>query len=495
MKRQVIVFAALLLLAVTFIEGRFTLSADGGREIPHQPRLYEGAQIHQSRTLSSYLGGVGNEFAGSVGMDSNGNIYVAGSTSSVDFPLVHPLQSRKAGGLDVFLTKVSPGGQVLFSTYIGGVGADQLYDLAIDRKGSIILVGETGSSDFPLMHPLQSRRKGPNDAFVTIISTDGRRILFSTFLGGTSDDTAFGVDLDQIGNIYLAGATGSSNFPVENPFQSQLSDFEDAFVLKLAPDGKRILYSSYLGGRLGDAAYDLAVSNGGSAVITGVTDSHDFPIKQAFQPLTAGQQDTFVTKVSPTGALIFSTFLGGKLPDWGQGVALNKQNEIFLAGWTASNDFPLKKAFLSRKSGPFKSYVTKMASSGQSLIYSTYLGGTGSDTAYSVCVDQSGQAVVVGRTFSSDFPLVNGWQTYNLGLSNGDDAFISRLTPSGSGLSFSTYVGGGSGEIARKVFCGENNKILVVGSSGSSDFPVTNPFQGTKSGGFRTDDAFVVLSQ
>lgn len=493
--KQIVFYSASVLLASIVVYGLGMTRADGGSEMRHRPHLFGQAQTNTGRIVSSYLGGRGNEFAGSVAMDSNGNIYVGGSTSSLDFPLVHPLQARKGGGLDVYLIKVSPTGQVIFSTYIGGAGSDQLYDIAIARNGSVILVGETGSNNFPLVDAFQSRRKGPNDAFVTIVSGDGRRIVYSTYIGGTSDDSALGVDLDGAGNIYLAGGTGSSNFPVKNPFQSQLSDFDDAFVLKLSPDGKQILYSSYLGGRLGDAAYGIAVNRSGSAVITGVTDSGDFPTKNAMQPRIAGEQDTFVTKVSPSGALVFSSFFGGKESDWGQAVALNGKNEIFLAGWTASDNFPLKNAFQNHKSGPFKAYVTKMEPSGQSLVYSTYLGGSGSDTAWSVCVDHSGAAVVVGRSFSSDFPLVNGWQTHNLGLSNDGDAFISRFTANGRSLDFSTYVGGGAREIARKVFCGTNSKIVVTGSSDSADFPVTNPFQAAKSGGFRTDDAFVVLAQ
>lgn len=311
-------------------------------------------------------------------------------------------------------------------------------------------------------------------------------LSYSTFLGGTAADQLFGVAVDPQGNFYVAGQTASSNIPVTGAFQGTSGGFTDAFVAKFNADGSGLVYCTYLGGNLIDIAQAIAVDANGSAYVTGFTSSTNFPTKNPLQAALKGQQDIFVTKLSPDGAsLVFSTYLGGSALDTIAAIALDAQDDVVLAGTTKSTDFPVVNALeptLTGTAGNSDAFVAKLSADGSHLIFSTYLGGTSVDGATGVAVDSQGNILVSGGTDSTDFPTSNALQpTAGGGPTNNaitSDAFLTKLNPSGTAVLFSTYWGGTGSEQATNVSVDSSDNIFLVGETTSTDFPTLNPLEG-----------------
>ena len=262
------------------------------------------------------------------------------------------------------------------------------------------LPGDTCSPDFPTVNPFQASLSGPLpncDAFVTKLSPAGDALVYSTFLGGICGDTGFGIAVDATGNAYVAGETGSvipinetcaaANFPVVNGFQSTHGGIMDAFVAKLDPTGSRLLYSTYLGGRGDDGASGIALDGAGNVYVGGTTSSANFPTVHPFQACGMGDEDGFVAKVSPGGdALVYSTCLGGGCLDQIHAIAIDSSGHAYATGETCSSDYPTLNAFQNVLRAPSRDgFVTKLSLAGDSLVYSTFLGGSALDTAVRDC--------------------------------------------------------------------------------------------------------------
>jgi hypothetical protein len=249
---------------------------------------------------STYLGGSDFEAGGfGIAVDDRGNAYVTGSTSSPDFPTVNPVRPA-SGGQEAFVTKLNRNGsQLLYSTYLGGSKLDFGNGIAVDDRGNAYVTGFTGSTDFPTVNPVQPASGGSDDAFVTKLDRNGRHLLYSTYLGGSENEESFGIAVDDRGNAYVTGFTGSTDFPTVNAVQpASAGGGGDAFVAKLDRNGRHLLYSTYLGGIGGEDGRGIAADNRGNAYVTGRTDSPDFPTVNAVQPAFAGGfEDAFVTKL------------------------------------------------------------------------------------------------------------------------------------------------------------------------------------------------------
>jgi len=436
--------------------------------------------IDPALVYSTFLGGDSSTEAGQgIAIDSAGNAYVTGETSSVDFPTENPYDNTRGGFVDAFVTKLTAGGNALaYSTYLGGSNEDWGCGIAVDAFGNAYVTGRTGSADFPTLNAYDGNLGGSSDAFVTKLAPEGNALIYSTYLGGSSSDWANALVANSAGNAYIAGETFSVDFPTLNAYDGTLGGSRDAFVTKLAPDGNALTYSTYLGGSIYDGARALAVDTAGNAYITGFTWSADFPILNAYDSSLSGN-NAFVTKLAPGGnALVYSTYLGGSAEDLSYGIAVDAAGNAYVTGSTESADFPVLNAYDSTLGSAYytDAFVTKLAPGGNALVYSTFLGGSKDDYAAGIAVDAAGSAYVAGQTASTDFPTL---KAYDNTLNFMYDAFVTRLAPAGNALVYSTYLGGNYNEWATGIKVDAAGDAYVTGSTGSSDFPHVNAYDGS----------------
>ncbi len=456
--------------------------AAGYRLIGRRSVGFEVAAYDRTRELvidpvlsySTYLGGGDDDRAQTVAVDGTGNAYLAGRAGSTNFPTQGPFQAARSGPADAFVAKLNAAGNTLvYSTYLGGSGADRVTSVAVDATGNAHVTGETSSADFPTQGPFQAARSGSTDAFVVKLSANGSALVYSTYLGGSGTELGAAIAVDGTGNAYVAGSTGSANFPTVNPFQTTYAGGGDVFVTKLNPAGSALVYSTFLGSGGPEDALCIAVDGVGSAYVAGSTYSTTFPTQSPFQPAKAGpgtSEDAFVTKLSPTGnALVYSTFLGGNDDDRALGIAVDGTGSAYVTGRTASMNFPAQAPLQAAYGGgPNDAFVTKLNAAGSALLYSTYLGGSGEDSSAGIAVDSAGFAYVAGSTASTDFPTQGASQA----TSGGDqDVFVTKLNPAGSAFAYSTYLGGGNVDRADGIAVDRNRSAYVAGFTNSRNFP------------------------
>ena len=436
---------------------------------------------------SSYLGGSGDDEVLAIATDGAGNAYVAGPTTSSAFPTTAgAFQPIRPGGTDTFVTKLDPSGSVLvYSTYIGGsLGSEYTYALKVDNQGHAYVTGSTFSIDFPTTPGVVDPVPGPaGDGFVTKLSPSGSSLIYSTFFGGSSSDIPQSIAIDGAGQVSVTGYTFSLDFPTtlgafDTTFNGVTSN-EDAFVTKLNATASGFIYSTFLGGSGRDLGTGLALDSSGNTYVTGYTTSTNLPTTfGAFDRFLGGTDDSFVTKLNATGSgIVYSTYLGGSGGggDVGFGVAVDAAAQAYVVGYTGAFDFPVTGSAFDRIfSGGVDVFVTKLTASGAGLSYSTFLGGSGFDVGFGIAVDGLGQAYVTGHTNSSTFPTTFGAFDTSYGGGGVSDAFMTKLTASGSALSYSTFLGGNSSnDEGRGIVIDVAGKVYVGGTTRSVDFPTT----------------------
>lgn len=555
---------------------------------------------------STYLGGSYSDVGQAIAVDSSGNAYVTGYTSSTDFPTTAgSFQTTLMGSkTNAFVTKLSGDGSgLVYSTYLGGNNIDYASSIAVDSSGSAYVTGEAESDDFPVTAgAFQTSLKGQSNAFITKLTADGSGLVYSTYLGGSNGDYGQGIAVDSTGSAYVTGAASSIDFPTTaGAFQTvtHANPGDNAFVSKLSPDGSALAYSSYLGGSNYDLAYGIAIDSAGNAYLTGWAWSADFPVTQgAFQPTlranpshqtttstitlnlgvnvlvqpvsptasyvisgdlaaytsiifeygdtgtqcasnttflaelysdffatigalpggvdlcavseTDGQvvkltvnptgagteTNAFVTKVNAAGSgLSYSTYLGGSYGDGGNAIAVDSAGSAYVTGFSDSPDFPITSGVLqpTYPGGTSAAFVTKLNSTGSALTYSTYFGGGNYWVeGDALAVDSTGFAYLAGRAAASGIPITAC--TYNA-THNCDDGFVTKLRPDASGMTYSTYLGGtdgdcgGNGDRATSIAVDSSGNAYVTGAATSNDFPVTiGAFETSAVGG---GDAYV----
>ncbi|MDP3000262.1 MAG: SBBP repeat-containing protein [Bryobacterales bacterium] len=378
--------------------------------------------------FSTYLGGTDVDVGSGIALDVAGNIYITGYTRSAAFPTTAGVyRTVKSGGEDAFVAKLAPtGGSLVYSTFVGASGNDRAQAIAVDASGNAHIAGYTNSVAFPTISAAQAAFGGSTDAFAAKLNTTGTALVYSTFLGGSSNDTAGGIAVDSSGNAYIAGQTQSPNFPVRSAYQTNKAGGGDAFVAKLSAAGA-FIFSTYLGGKGADSAKAIAL-DASNIYLTGNTYSIDFPTSTgAFQRAKSGEYDAFVTKMNSAGtALVWSTYLGGAESDDGTAIAVDGSGIPYVAGFTASHNFPVSNAPQASFGGLRDAFVAVLTSTASALQYSTYLGGSGDDRAQAAAVGGT-SVYVAGYTLSTDFPTTPG---------------AMFLTPAGSTDAFSARLGG-----------------------------------------------------
>jgi hypothetical protein len=440
-----------------FLPGRFKIMADGriGFDVPHYDRR-KPLVIDPALTYSTYLGGSDTDGGFAVAVDSTGNAYLTGGTLSTAFPTT-------TGA---------------FQTTFGGQ--------------------KTGC------HGVPSFVCG--DAFVTKLNSTGTALVYSTYLGGNDRDSGNGLFVDSSGNVYVAGETQSTNFPVTaGVVQPTLAGARNAFVTKLNSSGSALLYSTYLGGSQKDGAFAITVNSSGNAYITGATRSSNFPVTAGAFQTACGSctsiPDAFVAELnSGATALVYSTYLGGNGQDAGTSLAIDSSGNAYVTGTTVSTNFPTQSPLQASFGGGGTdcpvinsqidshifvcgdAFVTKLNSSGTALVYSTYLGGTGDDTGFGIAVDPVGNAYVGGGTASTNYPTTGGAAQTAFGGGNTNcsstgiacgDGFLTKLNSAGSAIIYSTFLGGTADDVIGRIALDSSLNVHYSGITQSSNFPVT----------------------
>jgi uncharacterized protein (TIGR03437 family) len=481
-------------------------------------------------SYASFLGGTGSDIVNAMTMDAQGNVYLAGSTNSGNFPRKNAIYPGVSNALDVaFVSKfnlaASGADSLVYSTFLGGNVSDEAFGIALDSSGNVYVTGRTLSTDFPLKHAFQtsfSTATNCTDAagnatacehsFITEIAAAENALVYSSYLGGSNQDEALAIGVDSAGNAYITGRTTSTDFPTAgSPYQSSQKGTINAFLCKVAPKGTSLAYSTYFGGTDADAAVTMAVAPSGTVYIAGSAGSTNLPTtSNAYQAAqSGGPGDAFVAvfNLNQTGSssLTYSTYLGATDGTTViNGITVDAAGVIYLTGATNADDFPVSSgAFRKTYAGSYSpdsdgvpgvgdAFITKLnpsASGSAQLVYSTYLGGAFDDEGFGIAVDSLGHITVAGQTNSSGFPVTgNAIQGFDAGPSPTNQGFIARFDPSKSGtasLLYSTFLGGDEDDGLFAVAVNSTGTVVVAAGAYASPNPPITPsaFQPTYGGG------------
>jgi hypothetical protein len=466
--------------------GDLVVEAGGGQIRETRPVVYQEVDGVRREVAGGYVLDGGQQVSFQVGAYDPSRALVIDPVTTIG--IVHCSQEGK----NVCIPNHYP-----FTQYLGGAAYDSGDAIAVDAYGDTVVTGETDSDDFPASH--QFGGDGYPDAYVCKYSVAGYSPLYCTYLGGEGNDRAFGIALDTADNVYVTGITNSSNFPTTGTaFQPTHQGGNDAFVTKLNSTGNSLVYSTYFGGRLGDdGAWRIALDSNRDVYVTGSTASTDFPFKNFLNiqnpPYSGatlhGPSDAFVTKLNPAlagdASLVYSSYLGGGGDETGYGIAVDSAGSAYVSGSTGSSNFPVKNPLNIQNPlysgatlhGTTDAFAIKLSPDGQSLAYSTYLGGGANEEARSLALDSAGSVYVFGWSSSADFPVKNplsGGGYSGATLHGPSDAFVTKLSPDGQSLAYSTYLGGSSDEYGAAIAVDADGNAYVTGETHSTDFPVFN---------------------
>ncbi len=371
------------------------------------------------------------------------------------------------------------GGRLDWSTFLGGSSEDMGYAIAIDGDGNAWVTGATSSAGWTSGGFDTTYNGGPDDMFLAKISSEGQ-LLWSTYLGGSGSDQGRGIAIDDEANIWITGATTSPGW-ISGGFNSTYNGGEDAFVVKLDPQGQ-ILWSTYLGGSGDDRGLGIAVDADGDAWITGRTGSDGW-VSGGFNTAYQGGHDGFVAKVSADGQHLWSTYLGGANEDYGRAIAIDGNGNGWVVGQTHSSGWTAG-GFQTTYRGGWDGFVASITPEGE-LRWSTYLGGSGHDYALGVAADPAGGAWIVGQTHSTNFPREDSLAP---ALAGGADGFLTRLDDAGQVLWSGYLPGGPADDVAHGIALDAAGDAWVAGRTRSSGW-TSGGFDSVYNGG---DDGFVM---
>lgn len=449
----------------------------------------------------TYLGGGDTDLVSAVAVDSAGNTYVTGYTTSIDFP--HPTGSAfkstlNDGDADAFVIKLNPQATaILYATYLGGTQADFGRAIAVDSSGNAYITGST-IGEFPITSgAYRTTITASPSVFIAKLDPTGGTLVYSTLLDAAG--AGAGIAVDTSGNAYVTGYTYTAGFTTSSgAFQRRLGGGTDAFVVKVNPAGIGLAYATFLGGNGEDQGTAIDIDSSGNAYVAGFTSSPNFPTTTgAFKTTYGGSIDAFVTKLNPTGtALVWSTFLGGTSTDRAYAVAVDSSSNVFVAGQTYSSGFPVTAGAYNTTfaGGGSDAFVAKILSTGASLLYSTFLGSSSSctirdpfrvyqcDAAYGIAIDPVSRAWVTGLA-GPGFPTTP--DAVQPIAASSADAFVTELNAAGSALVYSTFLGGSQAEAATGIKLDATGvNVTLTGFTQSSDLPATSgSLQPTSPGG------------
>jgi hypothetical protein len=433
---------------------------------------------------STYLGGSAADFGRGIVADSVGNVILVGDSFSSDF-----LTRASTTNSDIFVGKLASNGLLLTYFFFGGLSNDTATGLSVDVSGNVYLCGSTESTDFPILNSVGAALHGTSDAFVIkLAAVPDQSLIFeySSLIGGSGDESGASIAVGE-GNAYITGRTSSEDFPTVGAIQPAFGGGDsDAFVSKLAADGKSLVYSTFLGGSDTEDLIrktGIAVDSEGNAYLSGDTQSTNFPLKNALRAVKSGAVSTFdgfVAKINPSGSdFVYSTYLGGSEDDFALGIANDPTGNAYVTGRTRSTSFS-GSASTRPSTGTTDAFVAKLNASGSAISYLTFIGGNnGDESANAITVDAAGDAVIAG-TAGEGTPTVKSIQSFFRG--GADDAFVAKLAPGGA-VTFSTYLGGSGDDVALAVSLDAVGAIYITGFTDSTDFIISTPLRSANSGG------------
>ena len=508
--------------------GELQILTGSGKAHQHRPRVYQekssgrlaiaaNYRLHRDHTVSfsvakfahdqtlvidpvldygTYLGGNGYEQVNALKVDSDGNVYLAGSVAA---PLgdANPWTSYPSAVRQAAVIKFSSSqNAVLYFVRLGGSLLDSARGLAIDSLGNAYVAGRTASSSFPIVNALQGSRRTSGisgTGFVTKISSDGSKLIFSTYLGGSSSDDALSVAVESSGAVFVAGNTTSADFPTKNALQAKYpgAGATMAFLSKLTSDGHGLVYSTYYGGSQYNDAARVSPDNFGGVYLVGTTNSPDFPLTNSPQSLR-GSADAFAARFAPDGqSVIYSIVFGGAAITSAHAAVVDANSSLYIGGSTNSPDLPLLNSLQSRNLGLASAstgFLAKIAPNGSTL-YSTYFGGSRGDSIEDLALDAQNSIYAAGWTKSSNFPVLASIRPYTPGGTDGADPFVARITPAGDQLLYSTLFGGSGDDYAYALAVASSGAVYVGGFTTSTDLPLKNAYQPAFGG---NTDMFIV---
>jgi hypothetical protein len=483
--------------------------------------------IDPTLAYSTYFGGSGDDSANSVAFGGpSGHVYIGGNTTSINFPAKNGyLGAYQGGARDAFIaeidTALSGASSLVYCTYIGGNGDDIVNGIGVTQSGTVYLTGSTTSTNFPVTtNRYQANPGGGQDAFLATLIPTGSAFSYSTYFGGSGNDSSNSLTIDSTTGIaYITGSSASANLPLKNAYQTTLAGMQDAFIAGINPaltGDASLIYSSYLGGSGTDIANSITILSSSAFVLVYIggetTSSLNFPLKgtkpdgtpHVMQDQFWGTQDGFVAAFFPfsTGAasLYYSSYLGGAGMNSVTTVGICDTGCLYAVGWTDNSAFPMMVTPYQTYQGGIDTFFVRIAPSGYTQYFSTYMGGVGDDFPNNMYSDyHSGTAVITGYTTSSNFPVKNAFDS----IINGQkDAFVVRinpfvmadpanpLQPYANFMLFASYLGGSGNDIGRGVTIDNHGGVLIAGETTSSNFPTANAYQASFQSGVK--DAFLV---
>jgi predicted transcriptional regulator len=421
-------------------------------------------------------------------VDSQGYSYIFGGTGWGNFPTTPGvIFESPIGKADCVILKLAPNStKFIYSTYLGGNKDDTSYSMAFDLSGNVYVTGHTYSDDFPTTaNAYDKDHNGQGDIFISKLNPDATKLVYSTYIGGITEDYGVGMDVDKFGNAFVTGRTQSPIFPTTTgAYNNSNSSIFSIYVLKLNRTGSSLDYSCLISGNKSDYGQDIALDSQGNANVIGLASSADFPITDdAIYKSHSGHTDLVYFKFNHNGSeLIYSTFIGGFDRDTPGAITLDQSDNVYITGYTASSDFPTTtNAYSSEFTGVYDVFVIKLNTSGSELTFSTFVGGSNDEYANDIVVDSMGNTYVCGYTWSNDFPTTPDVNRHHKeGLYDG---FLFKLDPQGTKLLHSRYIGGDGTDWIYGITIDQYNDIYITGYTNSSDFETTPGMNSSKSSG------------
>lgn len=422
---------------------------------------------------TTLLGGSSRDALEDMVSDAAGNVYVCGFSSSPDYPATAgAAQPAIAGSTDTIVTKLDPNGSIVWSTFLGGSSWDYPSAIAVDAQGRVYVTGFTGSTDFPVVGGL-SNPAASSKAFVVQLAADGSTLLWSTFVSATGRNWAEALKIDAAGKLIVAGYADSGGLaPTPGVVGPTAPGGLDVFVVKWTPGASSPDWATYIGGTGSDFVLCLGLTSDGAIVAGGGTDSSDFPmVGNGYDRTLGGPTEGFLAKLSPDAtSLAWTTYVGGSGRDAVYSIALDSTDSVHIIASTESVDIGVTPgAFGSSMRGTSDAWLGKLSADASTVLWATYLGGSGAEVPYAVRLDPSSDVIVCGATNSTDFPLAGA--SVQTAAAGGYDGFVAHVGQNGTTLLWSSYLGASGSDEAHGLVLTPAGELYVAGTTEGSGLP------------------------